>query len=182
MKASVLADLGRFDEAYDLLDVSGLNPPLVYEWLYFAHQVHVVAIRGKGKPDSFTTLRDYWSRDGLIAIVGGTAELVRAEQDGRPGGAPSRSTTTSSTTVRPLWHEWFQARLRLTATVIGIHATAAAQQSVGRARGVRRRRTPHAERRRARHRLLRRVRHGPRSRIPGLGGAPRRPRSCAGGG
>ena len=33
-------------------------------------------------------------------------------------------------TVRPLWHEWFQARLRLSAIVIGIHATAAAHQSV----------------------------------------------------
>lgn len=129
MKASVLADLGRFDEAYALLDVSGLNPPLVYEWLYFAHQVHLVAIRGKCKPDTFTTLRDYWSHDGLIAIVGGSAELVRAEHAGDPERAVEIYDRVVAT-VRPLWHEWFQARLRLTVTVIGIHATAAAQQSV----------------------------------------------------
>jgi DNA-binding CsgD family transcriptional regulator len=129
MKASVLAGLGRFDEAYDLLDVSGLNPPLVYEWLYFAHQVHVVVIRGKGKPDSFGRLREYWSRDGLIAIVGASAELMRAEQDGEPERAVEIYDHVVET-VRPLWHEWFQARLRLTATVIGIHATAAAHQSV----------------------------------------------------
>ena len=129
MKASVLAGLGRFDEAYDLLDVSGLNPPLVYEWLYFAHQVHVVVIRGKGKPDSFGRLREYWSRDGLIAIVGASAELMRAEQDVDPARAVEIYDQVVET-VRPLWHEWFQARLRLTATVIGIHASAAAHQSV----------------------------------------------------
>ncbi|QIK77288.1 response regulator transcription factor [Nocardioides piscis] len=32
-------------------------------------------------------------------------------------------------TVRPLWHEWFQARLRLSTTVVAIHASAAASQS-----------------------------------------------------
>lgn len=128
MKASVLAVLGRLDEAHSLLDVEGLNPPLVYEWLYFAHQVYGVAIRGKCKPDSFTTLREYWSRDGLIAIVGGSAELLRAEQDGDPARAAEVYDKVVAT-VRPLWHEWFQARLRLTAIVIGIHATAAAHQS-----------------------------------------------------
>ena len=124
MKASVLADLGRLDEAYATLDVSGLKPPLVYEWLYFAHQLYVDVLRGR----SFTTVRDYWSRDGLIAIVGGSAELVRAEQDGDPARAVEIYDQLVAT-VRPLWHEWFQARLRLTVIVIGIHATAAAHQS-----------------------------------------------------
>ncbi|MEO5664758.1 MAG: AAA family ATPase [Nocardioides sp.] len=128
MKASVLATLGRLDEAYSLLDVEGLNPPLVYEWLYFAHQVYGVAIRGKCKPDSFTTLRDYWSRDGLIAIMGGSAELIRAEQEGDQARAVEVYDKVIAT-VRPLWHEWFQARLRLATIVIGIHATAAAHQS-----------------------------------------------------
>ncbi|EON22644.1 regulatory protein, LuxR [Nocardioides sp. CF8] len=129
MKASVLSELGRLDEAFDLLDVSGLNPPLTYEWLYFAHQMQIVAIRGRCKPDSFTTLRDYWSRDGLIAIVGASAELMRAEQAGDPARAVEIYDHVVET-VRPLWHEWFQARLRLTTIVIGIHATAAAHQSV----------------------------------------------------
>ncbi len=129
MKASVLADRGRLDEAFQLLDVSGLNPPVVYEWLYFAHQVLGIAIRGKCKPDSFTTLRDYWSHDGLIAIIGASAELVRADQEVDPAWAVEIYDRVVET-VRPLWHEWFQARLRLTATVIGIHGSAAAQQSV----------------------------------------------------
>ena len=117
------------DEAFQLLDVAGLNPPVVYEWLYFAHQVLGIAIRGKCKPDSFTTLRDYWSHDGLIAIIGASAELVRADQEVDPAWAVEIYDRVVET-VRPLWHEWFQARLRLTATVIGIHGSAAAQQSV----------------------------------------------------
>ncbi|HXH79425.1 helix-turn-helix transcriptional regulator [Nocardioides sp.] len=126
MKANVLADLGRLDEAYATLDVSGLKPPLVYEWLYFAHQLYVNVLRGR----SITSVRDYWSRDGLIAIVAGSAELVRAEQDGDPARAVEVYDHLVAT-VRPLWHEWFQARLRLTVIVIGIHATAAAHQSAG---------------------------------------------------
>ena len=37
--AVALTHQGRLDEAWDLLDVSGQNPPMVYEWLYFAHQM-----------------------------------------------------------------------------------------------------------------------------------------------
>ena len=60
--------------------------------------------------------------------MGGSAELLRAEQDGDPARAVEVYDHVVAT-VRPLWHEWFQARLRLTAIVIGIHATAAAHQS-----------------------------------------------------
>ena len=97
MKASVLADLGRLDDAYALLDVvrpqpaAGLRVALLRPPGPGRRRV-----RGGGKPDSFRTLRDYWSRDGLIAIVGGSAELVRAEQDGDAERASARSTTTSS--------------------------------------------------------------------------------------
>lgn len=129
MKSLVLVGLGRFDEAYDLLDVSGLNPPMVYEWLYFAQQVQVIAIRGACKPDAFTTLREHWSRDGLIAIIGASAELVRADQLGDASAAIEVYDRVVGT-VRPLWHEWFQARLRLATVVVGIHATAAARQTV----------------------------------------------------
>ncbi len=53
---------------------------------------------------------------------------MRAEQDGEPDRALEIYDHLVET-VRPLWHEWFQARLRLAVIVIGIHATAAAQQS-----------------------------------------------------
>ncbi|WP_165807206.1 helix-turn-helix transcriptional regulator [Nocardioides currus] len=128
MKASVLADRGRLDEARALLDVSGLRPPMVYEWLYYAEQVYLDVLRARVKPTAFETLRVYWSRDGLIAIVAGSAELVRADQDGDAARAVEVYDRIVAT-VRPLWHEWFQARLRLAVLVVGIHASAAAQQS-----------------------------------------------------
>ncbi|UUZ61415.1 hypothetical protein [Nocardioides sp. B-3] len=173
MKATVLTVLGRLDEAWSLLDVGGLNPPMVYEWLYFAHRVHISVIRGTCKPDSFTALRDYWSRDGLIAIVGGSAELVRADR----ATDPERATEIYDqvvATVRPLWHEWFRARLRLDRDR---HRGPRERRfpAVRRpARGRRTGRPPHAARRRTRHRLLCRIRHLSRPRIPGSGGAPRR--------
>ena len=45
--AVALTHQGLLDEAWDLLDVSGQNPPMVYEWLYFAHQMLItIGIRG----------------------------------------------------------------------------------------------------------------------------------------
>ena len=49
--AVALTHQGRLDEAWDLLDVSGQHPPMVFEWLYFAHQMLVlIGIRGEPKP------------------------------------------------------------------------------------------------------------------------------------
>ena len=53
---------------------------------------------------------------------------MRAEQDGDPARAVEIYDHLVET-LRPLWHEWFQARLRLTVIVVGIQATAAAHQS-----------------------------------------------------
>ena len=114
MKASVLVDLGRLDEAYDRLDVSGLNPPVVYEWLYFALQITCSVLRGNQAGRLHERCATTGRRDGLIAIVGGDRpSCVRAEQDGDPARAVEIYDHVVET-VRPLWHEWFQARLRLT--------------------------------------------------------------------
>ena len=74
-----------------------------------------------------TTLREYWSRDGSIAIVGGSARLIRAEQ--RATGAASRSTTASSRPSVRCGTSGSRRGCGSTTVVIGIHATAAAQQS-----------------------------------------------------
>lgn len=128
MVAGVLLAQGRLREAYDRLDVSGLNPPVVYEWLYYALQMQVQVLRGHTKHDAFTTLRAYWPTDGLTAITAATAELARAEQDGDAARGVEVYDLVVDT-VRPIWHEWFQARLRLSTVVVGLLATSAAHQS-----------------------------------------------------
>lgn len=128
MQALVLIQRGRPDEAWRLLDVTGLAPPLVYEWLYFALQMLISTMRGDPMKDAFTTLRSYWDRDGLIALIAGTAEILDAEQNGDPAAAQETYDVLVAT-IRPLWHEWFQARLRLASTIIGIHASVAVRSS-----------------------------------------------------
>ena len=128
MVASVLVAQGRLKEAYDRLDVSGLNPPVVYEWLYYALQMQVQVLRGHTKQDAFTALRAYWPTDGLTAITAATAELTRAEQEGDAAHGVEVYDLVVET-VRPIWHEWFQARLRLSTVVVGMLATSAAHQS-----------------------------------------------------
>ncbi|RYB89571.1 helix-turn-helix transcriptional regulator [Nocardioides glacieisoli] len=127
--AVALTHQGRLDEAWDLLDVSGQNPPMVYEWLYFAHQMLIlIGIRGEPKPKALERLRDYWGTDGLTAISSGSAELMRAAAAGDAAVAVDVYDHVVETVV-PLWHDWFQARLRLATLVLGALANAAPRQS-----------------------------------------------------
>ena len=81
--AVALTHQGLLDEAWDLLDVSGQNPPMVYEWLFFAHQMLItIGIRGHRKEHALERLRDYWGTDGLTAISSGGAEIMRATTAG----------------------------------------------------------------------------------------------------
>ncbi len=128
MAASVLLAQGRLRDAYDLLDVSGLNPPVVYEWLYYALQMQVQVLRGHAKRAAFATLRGYWPTDGLTAINAATAELARAEQEGDAARGVEVYDLVVET-VRPIWHEWFQARLRLSTVVVGVFASRATRMS-----------------------------------------------------
>jgi DNA-binding NarL/FixJ family response regulator len=127
--AVALTHQGRLDEAWELLDVSGQNPPMVFEWLYFAHQMLItIGIRGEQKPKALERLRDYWSTDGLTAISSASAELMRAATAGDAARAV-RVYDDVVATVVPLWHDWFQARLRLATIVVGALANAAPRQS-----------------------------------------------------
>ncbi|MCF6376080.1 AAA family ATPase [Nocardioides KLBMP 9356] len=128
--AVALTHQGRLDEAWDLLDVSGQNPPMVFEWLFFAHQMLIlIGIRGEPKPQALERLRDYWGTDGLTAVTSASAELLRANAAGDAETAIEVYDQVVATVV-PLWHDWFQARLRLATLVIAALATAAARQSV----------------------------------------------------
>ncbi|QSR33050.1 LuxR family transcriptional regulator [Nocardioides sp. S5] len=123
--AVALTHQGRLDEAWGLLDVSGQNPPMVFEWLYFAHQMLItIGIRGESKPQALERLRDYWGTDGLTAISSASAGLLRAAAVGDAEGAVAVYDEVVATVV-PLWHDWFQARLRLATLVVAAVASAA---------------------------------------------------------
>lgn len=127
--AVALTHQGRLDEAVDLLDVTGQDPPMVYEWLFFAHQMLImIGLRGDTHSRALERLRDYWGTDGLTAITAGSAEVMRAAAAGDPAGALAAYDDVVASVI-PLWHEWFQARLRLATLVVGAFASAAARQS-----------------------------------------------------
>jgi DNA-binding NarL/FixJ family response regulator len=127
--AVAMTHQGRLDEAWALLDVTGQDPPMVYEWLYFAHQMLItIGIRGDTHIKALERLRDYWRSDGLTAITAGSAELMRAAAAGDAATAVTAYDDVVAAVV-PLWHDWFQARLRLSTLVIGAFASAAAHQS-----------------------------------------------------
>ncbi|WP_191277530.1 helix-turn-helix transcriptional regulator [Nocardioides flavus (ex Wang et al. 2016)] len=127
--AVALTHQGRLDEAWELLDVTGQNPPMVFEWLFFAQQMLItIGIRGDTHSRALERLRDYWGTDGLTAIVSGSAELMRATAAGDAAGARKVYDDVVASVV-PLWHEWFQARLRLSTLVVGAFAAAAPRQS-----------------------------------------------------
>lgn len=129
LMAVALTHQGLLDEAWDLLDVSGQNPPMVFEWLYFAHQMLItIGIRGRSKQAALERLRDYWGTDGLTAISSGGAEILRATAAGDAALALSVYDDVVAAVV-PLWHEWFQARLRLATLTVAAFAAAAPHQS-----------------------------------------------------
>ena len=134
--AVALTHQGRLDEAVDLLDVTGQDPPMIYEWLFFAHQMLItIGIRGDTHPRALERLREFWGTDGLTAITAGSAEVMRAAAADDPAGALAAYDDVVAAVV-PLWHEWFQARLRLAALVIGAYAGAAARQSADEREGA----------------------------------------------
>lgn len=127
--AVALTHLGRLGKAWRLLDVTGQDPPMVYEWLFFAHQMLItVGIRGGTHDKALERLRDYWGTDGLTAITAATTELMRAGAAADAAGALAAYDDVVASVV-PLWHEWFQARLRLATLVLGAFASAAPHQS-----------------------------------------------------
>ena len=172
--AVALTHQGLLDEAWDLLDVSGQNPPMVYEWLYFAHQMLItIGIRGHRKEHALERLRDYWGTDGLTAISSGGAEIMRATA---AGDAAARGVG--------LRRRGRGRRAAVARVVPG--AAAARDPRPGRARrcgaapvgrrarvGGARRRAPDG-RRRPGDRLLRALRRQPRPRVPHVGGPPHR--------
>jgi len=127
MQAAVEFSAGHWDEAYALMVVEGQAPPDDYESMFRAVQGTIDAARGVAGSLAVTRgLRPSWSREGLVGIWGGSAELEVHEQMVDADGA-LESYRAVVASLSGAWRELFQARLRLAALALGVLGTAASR-------------------------------------------------------
>jgi DNA-binding CsgD family transcriptional regulator/tetratricopeptide (TPR) repeat protein len=113
------------------LDRSGQTPPEYAAALLDAVGLQVAADRGQvGALDQLPGLRAWWQRDGLIGITSGGAAIELLGHSGDIAGADAMYRDVIAT-VSKLWQNMaFDARLRLSALLLGHLASAAAAASV----------------------------------------------------
>jgi DNA-binding CsgD family transcriptional regulator len=124
--ASVALVMGDWQLAADTVSVTGESPPTLAAALLNAIALEVAA--GRGASDGLEllpTLRPWWARDGLIAIISGGAAIDLYGQQGDLAAAESVHNDVVAT-VAELWQrEEFQARIRLAALLLGQMASVA---------------------------------------------------------
>ena len=130
--AAIVAEVsGDWQLATETVDVSGESPPDLAEALLAAAGLAAAAGRGNaGALELLPALRQWWHRDGFIAILGGAGfiDLLAEIQDVTAAEAIHDEVVASVTT---LWHRSdFQARIRLGALLLGQFASAAAHAGV----------------------------------------------------
>jgi DNA-binding CsgD family transcriptional regulator/tetratricopeptide (TPR) repeat protein len=116
---------GRWDEALQIADVSGQSPPPDHEAVLRTIPLLVAAGRGDDSAlGTVDSLRPSWKREGLVATNAGAAAIellgARGEVD-----AMWRMYDDVVAVVSELWSPTFQARLRLSALLLGHLANAA---------------------------------------------------------
>ncbi|WP_052337084.1 helix-turn-helix transcriptional regulator [Nocardioides alkalitolerans] len=126
MQASVALERGAWSDVLELTDMGGQAPPPLNEAMLTSLRVRVGAARGEADALARAkALRRTWRQEGLVAIGGATAELTVHEHRRDPQAAVEvYDAVVRSVTVT--WREFFQARLRLAATTLGVLASAAA--------------------------------------------------------
>ncbi len=111
---------GDWDAVARITDVSAESPPDMADALLTAVGLSVAA--GRGDPQALGRLqqvRPYWERDGLIAILSGSA-AIDLHGDRGDLTAASAAYDETVTCVGKLWQEpLFQARIRLSALMLG---------------------------------------------------------------
>jgi DNA-binding CsgD family transcriptional regulator/tetratricopeptide (TPR) repeat protein len=116
---------GDWDETLAVVDVAGQSPPADHEALFLSVRMLVGAGRGD---DSllrhYEPLKPFWVREGLVATNAGAAAI---ELLGRRGDLEGmwRVHDEVVEVVGRLWSPLFQARVRLSALVLGQLASAA---------------------------------------------------------
>ncbi|WP_191907832.1 helix-turn-helix transcriptional regulator [Nocardioides cynanchi] len=120
---------GRWDEALQVLDISRESPPPIYRALMTATRAQVMAARGETAAGELAReLHDFWPLEGLIAITGGSAELMLHEQAGDQAAAHTTYRLIVDTLTR-IWHPQFQARVRLATITLSAFASGATHRS-----------------------------------------------------
>ena len=119
---------GDWSQVRQIVDVSGESPPALAEAALAAVGMQVSA--GRGDPDALQLspqLRQWWERDGLIALLNGSAAIDVHGDRGDLDSALAAHADLVATLGR-LWPpSSFQARIRLSALLLGQLATASAR-------------------------------------------------------
>ena len=129
MEALVAYELGDWDAVADLTLVDGQAPPPIPEAMLLGLRALVLVGRGdRGADALLTRLAPLWSLDGLVGISAAAAELDRHGE--RHDVTASLATFDRAVDViGRSWSEAFQARIRLTALLLGTLADAAVDAS-----------------------------------------------------
>jgi DNA-binding CsgD family transcriptional regulator/tetratricopeptide (TPR) repeat protein len=136
MEALVAYVRGEWDAALDLTTMSGQAPPPIPEATLLG--IRSLVCVGRGDPSSeqlLAQLRPLWALDGLVGISAGAAEIdwYGARRD---VAGVLASFDRAVEIVGVAWSEAFQARIRLTALVLGHLADAAGRGDQDRERLV----------------------------------------------
>ncbi|MGZ4639239.1 MAG: ATP-binding protein, partial [Actinomycetes bacterium] len=123
---------GDWDLVTRTADVTGESPPGMAEAGLAAMATAVAAGRGDTAAlDLMPTVRPWWERDGMIAIVSGAAAIDLLGDRGDLAGATAMYDDLVAT-VGELWQApSFQARIRLSALMLGHLGTAATRVTAG---------------------------------------------------
>ncbi len=117
---SVIAyQAGDWDDAVALLDHDAGQPPPLAGALLLGSRMSVLA--GRGDPEARALLgrvRPLWERDGMLIVTSGTAAIDAFGDAGDLRGAVAAFDDVVGT-IGGLWTEHFQARVRLTALLLG---------------------------------------------------------------
>ncbi|HEX6921501.1 MAG TPA: AAA family ATPase, partial [Actinomycetes bacterium] len=119
---------GDWDGALDILDVAGESPPGLAEATLAAMALAVAAGRGERKQLALMShLRPFWEKEGVVAIQSGAAAIDLHGDAGDLAAATAVHDDVVAT-VSELWQlKAFQARIRLSALLLGQLATEVAR-------------------------------------------------------
>lgn len=110
--------MGDWDEALRITDATGESPPETLRALLMAADLQTAA--GRGDVDALQRLpmvRERWRRDGLIAVLSGSASIdLFGLRDGVDGALTAYDDV--SEVLADLWEPAFQARVRFAALVM----------------------------------------------------------------